>query len=50
MRRVEGFARGLGLDDASTRRIAESVIADMPLRLAEERVAEARARMISATE
>lgn len=50
MRRVEGFARGLGLDDASARRVVEAVVADMPSRLDEERVAEARVRMISAAE
>jgi hypothetical protein len=50
MRRVEGFARGLGLDDASARRIVEAVVADMPSRLDEERVAEARVRMITAAE
>lgn len=50
MRRVEGFARGLGLDDASTRRIVEAVVADMLSRLDEECVAEARVRMISPAE
>jgi pantoate kinase len=46
IKRVEGFARGLGLDDASTRRIAEAFVADMPSRLDEEQMVEARTRML----
>lgn len=47
---MDGFARGLGLGNFSTRRIVEAVVADMPPRLDEEREAEARVRMISAAE
>ena len=50
MRRLDGFARGLGLDEAATRQIVEKVFADMPLHTDEERLAEARARMIAASE
>jgi len=45
MRRLHGFAGGLGLDERDTRRIAEGVAADMPLRTDEERVVEAQARL-----
>lgn len=30
MRRLHGYAQGLGLDDATTRQIVERVIADLP--------------------
>jgi hypothetical protein len=33
MRRLDGFARGLGLNEATTRQIVEKVAADMPKRL-----------------
>jgi hypothetical protein len=46
MARLDGFARGLGLDEATTRRIVEKVVADMPDQPDEERLAEARSRMI----
>lgn len=46
MRRLDGFARGLGLDEAATRRIVQDVAADMPVRTDEERLIEARLRMI----
>lgn len=46
MRRLDGFARGLGLDEAATRQIVEQVVADMPVHTDEERLIEARARMI----
>ena len=49
MRRLVGFARGLGLDKAVTRRIAELVAADMPVHTDEERLAAARQRMIMAS-
>ncbi|MDP4006896.1 hypothetical protein [Methylobacterium sp. NEAU K] len=49
MRRLDGFARGLGLDEAITRQIVEKVVADMPVHTDEERLAEARARMIVAS-
>ena len=48
VRRVDGFARGLGLDGDTMRRIAEGVIADMPSRSDEERVMEARKRLLLA--
>ncbi|MGH1575567.1 hypothetical protein ACRAWG_39310 (plasmid) [Methylobacterium sp. P31] len=47
MRRLDGFARGLGLDEAVTRQIVEKVVADMPLRTDEERLIEARMRLIA---
>jgi hypothetical protein len=49
MRRLDGFARGLGLDEAATRQVVENVFADMPMRTAEERLVEVRARMIGAS-
>jgi hypothetical protein len=42
MRRLDGFARGLGLDDATTRGIVEKVAADMPVHTDEERLETAR--------
>jgi hypothetical protein len=42
MRRLDGFARGLGLDEAATRQIVEKVAADMAMRTDEERLPEAR--------
>ncbi|MBY0252893.1 MAG: hypothetical protein K2X54_16190 [Methylobacterium organophilum] len=48
MRRLDGFARGLGLDEAATRRIVEQVAADMAMRSDEERMVEARSRIILA--
>jgi hypothetical protein len=45
MRRLHGFAGGLGLDERDTRRIAEGVAVDMPMRTDEERVVEARVRL-----
>ncbi|GAN52372.1 hypothetical protein ACXR8U_08240 [Methylobacterium radiotolerans] len=32
VRRLDGFARGLGLDEAATRRIVEQVAVDMAMR------------------
>ncbi|GAN52507.1 hypothetical protein ACXR8U_13590 [Methylobacterium radiotolerans] len=49
MRRLDGFARGLGLDEAATRHIVEQVVADMAMRSDEERMVEARRRMIIAS-
>ncbi|MGT2477916.1 hypothetical protein ACU4GR_01345 [Methylobacterium oryzae CBMB20] len=49
MRRLDGFARGLGLDEAATRLIVERVFADMPVHTDEERLAEARNRLIAAS-
>ncbi|MCJ2093976.1 hypothetical protein MKK67_15975 [Methylobacterium sp. J-072] len=48
MARLDGFARGLGLDEATTRQIVEAVVADMPMAEDDERLAEARQRMIMA--
>lgn len=47
LRRLDGFARGLEPDDAAARRIARDIVADMPSRLDEERLAEARTRMLT---
>lgn len=47
MRRLDGFARGLGLDEAAAREIVEPVYADMPVHTDEERLAEARRRMVA---
>ncbi|WP_246692973.1 MULTISPECIES: hypothetical protein [unclassified Methylobacterium] len=49
MRRLDGFARGLGLDEAMTREIVEKVAADMPDVADDERLAEARRRMTVAS-
>ncbi len=49
MRRLDGFARGLGLDEPATRQIVEKVAADMPVRSDEERLIEARTRMMEAS-
>ena len=49
MRRLDGFARGLGLDEAMTREIVEKVAADMPDEADDERLAEARRRMTVAS-
>ena len=49
MARLDGFARGLGLDEATTRGIVEKVVVDMPDQPDEERLAEARRRMIVAS-
>jgi hypothetical protein len=49
MRRLDGFARGLGLDEATTRGIVERVAADMLERSDEERMMEARKRMLLAS-
>lgn len=49
MRRLDGFARGLRLDEAATRQIVEKVVADMPVLTDEERLIAARMRMIEAS-
>lgn len=49
MRRLDGFAHGLGLDEAATRRIVEQIAAEMPDRSDEERLDAARQRMIIAS-
>lgn len=48
MDRLQAFAQGLGLDEVATRQIVEKVLADMPIRTIQERLTEARARMIAA--
>lgn len=48
-RRLHLFTRGLGLDEATTRLIVEKVYAEMPVHTDEERLTEARARMIVAS-
>lgn len=49
MRRLDGFARGLGLDEAATRRIVEQIAAEMPHQSDEGRLDAARQRMIVAS-
>lgn len=49
MRRLDGFARGLGLEEAATRTIVEKVATELPKHSDEERLAEARRRMIVAS-
>ena len=49
MARLDGFARGLGLDEATTRQIVEEVLADMPDRDDDDRLMEARKRMLKAS-
>jgi hypothetical protein len=48
MRRLDAFARGLGLDDATTRLIAERVVADLPDADDIKRQVETRHRMLQA--
>lgn len=48
MARLDGFARGLGLDEATTRTIVEQVVVELPLAEDEQRLVEARNRMIAA--
>lgn len=49
MMRLHGFAQGLGLDGATARNIVEKVLADMPTRTNDERLMEARKRMLMAS-
>jgi hypothetical protein len=49
MAHLDGFASGLGLDEATTRQIVDTVITDMPDQLEEKRLAEARCRLIVAS-
>ncbi|WP_447680122.1 hypothetical protein [Methylobacterium mesophilicum] len=49
MRRLDSFARGLGLEEAATRTIVEKVATELPEHSDEERLAEARRRMIVAS-
>ena len=48
MRRLDGFARGLGLNEATTRQIVEKVAADMPKRPDDERLEIARNCLLAA--
>ncbi|KOX57796.1 hypothetical protein ADL19_09575 [Streptomyces purpurogeneiscleroticus] len=49
MRRVDEFARGLSLDEATTRQIVEKIAAEMPDQSDDERLDAARQRMIIAS-
>ncbi|WP_187193478.1 MULTISPECIES: hypothetical protein [unclassified Methylobacterium] len=49
MVRLDGFARGLGLNEAATRMIVEQVVVELPLVEDEQRLVEARNRMIAAS-
>lgn len=49
MRRLEGFAVGIGLDEETTRHIVERVITDMPLASDDDRLARARNWMLIAS-
>lgn len=49
MRRLDGFARGLGFDEADTRRIIEKIAAEMPKQTDDERLDAARQRMVIAS-
>lgn len=49
MQRLKGFSRVVDLDEAKTRQIIRQVVADMPSRSDEERLVEARSRMIRAS-
>jgi hypothetical protein len=46
MDRLEGCARGLGLDEAARRQIIEKVLADMPICTTQMRLTEVRTRMV----
>lgn len=48
MRRLDGFARALGLDDSATREIVARIAADMPERSDEERLETARSCLLAA--
>jgi hypothetical protein len=49
-RQVDEFARGLGVDGEATQQIVEKVVADMPDRSEDDRLMEARKRLLIATE
>lgn len=49
MRRLEGFAVGIGLDEETTRHIVERVNTDMPLASDDDRLARARNWMLIAS-
>lgn len=48
MRRLDGYARGLGLDEAATHQIVEKIASDMPERTDEERLETARRWLLAA--
>lgn len=48
MRCLDGFARGLGLDEATTQQIVEKFAAEMLIRTDEERMIEAHTLMTEA--
>ena len=49
MQRVDGFARGLGLEEASTRQIVGKIAAEMPDQSEYERLDAVHQRMIIAS-
>lgn len=49
MKRLEGFAVGIGLDQETTRHIVDRVITDMPLASDKDRLARARNWMLIAS-
>ena len=49
MRRFDSLARGIGLDEGAMRQIVEQVVADKPVHTDEERLTEARNRLIVAS-
>lgn len=49
MDHLDGFARNLGLNKSATRQIVENVLVDMPRCTLQQRLTEARARMIVAS-
>lgn len=49
MKRLEGFAVGIGLDQETTRHIVDRVITDMPLASDDDRLARARNWMLIAS-
>lgn len=48
MRRLDSFARGLGLDEAATREIVTRIAADMPERSDDKRLEAARNCLLTA--
>lgn len=48
MRRLDGFARRLGLDEAATRQIVERIASDMHEQTEEERLETARRCLLAA--
>lgn len=49
MKRLEGFAVGIGIDQETTRHIVDRVITDMPFAPDEDRLARARNWMLIAS-